>query len=670
MVNNKTREIFCSLKLNLYTFRPVIPKETIDKIFEEARIEEVIGEFVNLKKAGTNYKGLSPFVNEKSPSFVVSPAKQIFKDFSSGKGGSVVTFLMEHEHFTYPEALRFLAKKYNIEIQEEEQSAEQLEQENEREALYLIHQFASTLYKDNLTSLQEGKAIGMSYFKERGFTLETIKKFDLGYSPEDKNFLGTKALAKGYSKELLLKSGILYGDYLVDRFAARVIFPIHNLTGRVIGFGGRTLKKDKSVAKYVNSPETDIYHKSKVLYGISQAKKSIIKNDRCFLVEGYTDVISMHQAGVENVVASSGTALTTEQIRLIKRFTENITVLFDGDAAGIRAAFRGIDMILEEGLNVKVILFPDGEDPDSFSQKKSPEELMAFLNDATDFIHFKCKILLEEAGGDPIKKAELIRDIVTSVAKIPDPIKRTVFTQETSRLMDIGEQTLLNELNKIRAKDLSNANKKVRGEEAPAAPLPNDLPPEYAHLADAPSTQVMDENKENLAFKEQENELMRILLQYGNREIKVEGDNEEEVMISVAEFIVLSMDEDNLSFENPIYQGIFNEYKAQIELGNIPTEKHFLNSHDTELNAAVIDLIDFKYELFDWEKHNIFVRKEEDLLLKAVDTAVHRVKLANVQKNIDLLSIKSKDDCNDEDIMLLMRYLEIKKALTKVLGRT
>ena len=648
----------------------MIPKETIDKIFEEARIEEVIGEFVNLKKAGTNYKGLSPFVNEKSPSFVVSPAKQIFKDFSSGKGGSVVTFLMEHEHFTYPEALRFLAKKYNIEIQEEEQSSEQIEQENEREALYLIHQFASTLYKDNLTSLQEGKAIGMSYFKERGFTLETIKKFDLGYSPEDKNYLGAKALAKGYSKELLLKSGILYGDYLVDRFAARVIFPIHNLTGRVIGFGGRTLKKDKSVAKYVNSPETDIYHKSKVLYGISQAKKSIIKNDRCFLVEGYTDVISMHQAGVENVVASSGTALTTEQIRLIKRFTENITVLFDGDAAGIRAAFRGIDMILEAGLNVKVILFPDGEDPDSFSQKKSPEELMAFLNDATDFIHFKCKILLEEAGGDPIKRAELIRDIVTSVAKIPDPIKRTVFTQETSRLMDISEQTLLNELNKIRAKDLSNANKKVRGEEAPFAPLPTDLPPEYAHLADAPSAQVMDENKENLAFKEQESELMRILLQYGNKEIKVEGANEEEVMISVAEFIVLSMDEDNLSFENPIYQGIFNEYKTQIELGNIPTEKHFLNSHDTELNAAVIDLIDFKYELFDWEKHNIFVRKEEDLLMKAVDTAVHRVKLANVQKNIDTLSIKSKEECNDDDILLLMRYLEIKKALTKVLGRT
>ncbi len=662
----KKRPYFPNSNL-IHTFRAVIPKETIDKIFEEARIEEVIGEFVNLKKAGTNYKGLSPFVNEKSPSFVVSPAKQIFKDFSSGKGGSVVTFLMEHEHFTYPEALRFLAKKYNIEIQEEEQSAEQIEQENEKEALYLIHQFASTLYKDNLTSLQEGKAIGMSYFKERGFTLETIKKFDLGYSPEDKNFLGSKALAKGYSKDLLIKSGILYGDYLVDRFAARVMFPIHNLTGRVIGFGGRTLKTDKSVAKYVNSPETDIYHKSKVLYGISQAKKNIIKNDRCFLVEGYTDVISMHQAGVENVVASSGTALTVEQIRLIKRFTENITVLFDGDAAGIRAAFRGIDMILEEGLNVKVILFPDGEDPDSFSQKKSPEELMNFLNDATDFIHFKCKILLQEAGGDPIKKAELIRDIVTSVAKIPDPIKRTVFTQETSRLMDISEQTLLNELNKIRAKDLSNANKKVRGPEAFSEPAPKDLPPEYAHLADA---SVVEENQNDKAFQEQESELMRILLQYGTKEIKVDGVDEEEVIISVADFIVLSMDEDNLSFDNPIYQGIFNEYKKQIEDGNIPNEKHFLNSHDTELNAAVINLMDFKYELFDWEKHNIFVKTEEDLLMKAVDTAVHRVKLANVQKNIEALSLKSKVACNDDDILLLMRYHEIKKVLTKVLGRS
>jgi len=381
-------------------------------------------------------------------------------------------------------------------------------------------------------------------------------------------------------------------------------------------------------------------------------------------------VISMHQAGVENVVASSGTALTVEQIRLIKRFTENITILFDGDAAGIRAAFRGIDMILEEGLNVKVILFPDGEDPDSFSQKKSPEELMSFLNDATDFIHFKCKILLKEAGGDPIKKAELIRDIVTSVAKIPDPIKRTVFTQETSRLMDISEQTLLNELNKIRAKDLSNANKKIRGEEAPSATLPNDLPAEYAHVAKTPAEQIVEENQNDKAFQEQESELMRILLQYGSKEIKVDGVDEEEVTISVADFIVLSMDEDNLSFENPTYQGIFNEYRKQIEDGNIPNEKHFLNSHDTELNAAVINLMDFKYELFDWEKHNIFVKTEEDLLMKAVDTAVHRVKLATVQKNIEALSLKAKIECNDDDILLLMRYHEIKKVLTKVLGRS
>ena len=648
----------------------MIPKETIDKIFEEARIEEVIGEFVHLKKAGTNYKGLSPFVNEKSPSFVVSPAKQIFKDFSSGKGGSVVTFLMEHEHFTYPEALRFLAKKYNIEIVEEEQTNEEIEQQNEKESLYLIHQFASTLYKENLSSLQEGKAIGMSYFKERGFTLETIKKFDLGYSPEDKNFLATKALAKGYSKELLVKSGILYekGDYLVDRFAARVMFPIHNLTGRVIGFGGRTLKKDKSVAKYVNSPETEIYHKSKVLYGISQAKKEIIKSDRCFLVEGYTDVISMHQAGVENVVASSGTALTTEQIRLIKRFTENITVLFDGDAAGIRAAFRGIDMILEEGMNVKVILFPDGEDPDSFSQKKSPEELHAFLNNATDFIHFKCKILLEEAGGDPIKKAELIRDIVTSVAKIPDPIKRTVFTQETSRLMDISEQTLLNELNKIRAKDLHDTNKKTRPEER------NFTAPEEATLEPLPYSPVEEnanigDTKEDLAFKEQENELMRTLLLYGHKEIKAFGENDEEISISIAEFIVQSLEEDNLSFENPIYQAIYNEYQKELSNNNIPNEKHFLNSHDMELNQAIVNLIDFKYELHNWEKHNIFVRKEEDLLNKAVEIVIHRFRLSNVQRRINELSLKTKEEYNDEDFIELMKYQNIKKALTEILGR-
>ncbi len=645
----------------------MIPKETIDKIFEESRIEEVIGEFVNLKKSGSNFKGLSPFTEEKSPSFYVSPAKQIFKCFSSGKGGSVVTFLMEHEHFTYPEALKFLAKKYNIEIQEEEQSPEQVQLENEREALYLIHQFAGNLYKENITDLQEGRAIGMSYFKERGFTPDTIKKFELGYSPEDRNFLAGRALAKGYKKELLLKSGIILekGDYLNDRFAARVMFPIHNLSGRIIGFGGRTLKKDKTVPKYVNSPETDIYHKSKVLYGIFQAKKSIIKNDRCLLVEGYTDVISLHQAGVENAVASSGTALTVDQIKLIKRFTENVTVLFDGDAAGIRAAFRGIDMFLEEGLNVKVILFPDGEDPDSFSRKNSPEALQKYLDDATDFIHFKCKVLLDEAGGDPIKKAELIRDIVTSVAKIPDPIKRTVFTQETSRLMDIGEQTLINELNKIRAKDFKDQAKK-RGDTAFApTPQQNDEPFFSVPVEEV----VVPENKEDFFLKNQENELIRILLQYGHHSIQIAGEDDEEINIHIAEFITSALDEDAISFGNPVYQAIYNEYKKQLLSNTVPDEKHFLNSQDVEVNNAIINLMEFKYELHNWGQHNIVIIKEEDLLTIAVETAVNRLKLATVQKNISELQIKIKAHSNDSDLQELMLYNEAKKQLSAILGR-
>jgi len=652
----------------------VIPKETIDKIFEESRIEEVIGEFVNLKKSGSNFKGLSPFSEEKSPSFYVSPSKQIFKDFSSGKGGSVVTFLMEHEHFTYPEALKFLARKYNIEIQEEAQSPEQLQLENEREALYLIHQFAATTYKDNITELQEGRAIGMSYFKERGFTIDTIKKFELGYSPEDRNYLAGKALSKGYKKDLLLKSGIILekGDYLNDRFAARVMFPIHNLSGRVIGFGGRTLKKDKTVPKYVNSPETDIYHKSKVLYGIFQAKKSIIKNDRCLLVEGYTDVISLHQAGVENAVASSGTALTNEQIKLIKRFTNNVTVLFDGDAAGIRAAFRGIDMFLEEGLNVKVILFPDGEDPDSFARKNAPDALQKYLDNATDFIHFKCKVLLEEAGGDPIKKAELIRDIVTSVAKIPDPIKRTVFTQETSRLMDISEQTLLNELNKIRASNFKEQSKRNNRADAPQQSASGNYPEEVPPFFDVPPEYAAEaESKEDHFLKAQENELIRILLQYGHHSIQMpgEGDEEEEVNIHIAEFITASLDEDNITFENPVYQAIYNEYKKQLLSNTVPDEKYFLNSHDVEINNAIINLMDFKYELHNWEQHHIIVIKEEDLLPSAVETAVNRLKLATVQRNITALQLKIKIDCSDSDIQELMLYQQAKKQLSVILGR-
>jgi len=430
----------------------MIDQQTINQIFETADIVDVISDFVTLKKSGANYKGLSPFSNEKTPSFMVSPAKGIFKDFSSGKGGNVVGFLMEHEKLSYPEALRYLAQKYNIPVEEKELSAEEIQQINERESLMTVTGFAAKYFHDQL-ELEEGKAIGMSYFRKRGFRDDILKKFQLGYSPEKRTAFTIEAGKNGYKKNYLVKTGLSIerDDYLFDRFAGRVIFPIHSLSGNVIGFGGRTLKSDKNIAKYLNSPESDIYHKSRVLYGLFQAKKSIVSKECCFLVEGYTDVIAMHQAGIDNVVASSGTALTTEQIRLIKRFSGDITILYDGDEAGIKASFRGIDMILEEGMNVKVVMLPAGEDPDSFAQSHSSSEFLEFIqSNEKDFISFKTEILLAEAQHDPIKRAQLITDIVKSVAVIPDGIMRSVFLKDSSLLLGVEEQVLYNEVNKIR----------------------------------------------------------------------------------------------------------------------------------------------------------------------------------------------------------------------------
>ncbi len=444
--------------------KKMISRNTIDTVFEVARVEEVIGDFVQLKRAGSNLKGLSPFADEKSPSFMVSPSKQIWKDFSSGKGGNVVTFLMEHEHFSYPEAIRYLAKKYNIEIEETEQTSEEKEQASEKESMYLVSEFAKNYFHKTLLNSEEGKAIGLSYFKERGFTNTTIEKFGLGYSPDSWTALTDEALKNGYSLEFLEKTGltIVKEDKKFDRFKGRVMFPIQSMSGRVLGFGGRILTSDKKAAKYLNSPESEIYHKSKILYGLYQAKQSIAKNDNCYLVEGYTDVIQFNQSGVENVVASSGTALTADQIRLISRLTKNITVLFDGDAAGLRASIRGIDLILEEGMNVKVCTFPNGEDPDSFAKKTSFEELTLYLEEnAKDFIQFKASLLNEDAQNDPIKKAELIRDMVTSISKIPDRIKREVYTKETSRIMDISEDVLVNTLAQILRKDQYDSAKKT-----------------------------------------------------------------------------------------------------------------------------------------------------------------------------------------------------------------
>src|SRR5690606_12366668 len=486
----------------------MISRKTIDTVFETARVEEVIGDFVQLKRAGSNYKGLSPFTDERTPSFMVSPSKQIWKDFSSGKGGNAVSFLMEHEHFSYPEAIRFLAKKYGIEIEETEQTSEQKIEADERESLYLISDFAKEYFHQTLLDTEEGKAIGLSYFKERGFTDETIKKFDLGYALNDWNAFTRHALDKGYLLDLLEKTGLTIikegadntAEKTIDRFRGRVMFPIKSMSGRTLGFGGRILTTDKKVAKYLNSPESIIYYKSKVLYGLFEAKQAIAKEDNCFLVEGYTDVIQMYQKGVENVVSSSGTALTSDQIRLINRLTANITVLFDGDAAGLRAAIRGVDLILEQGMNVKIVTFPEGEDPDSFSRRNSTEDLKNYLEqNAVDFISFKANLLAEDSAKDPIKKAETIHEIILSISKIPDLIKREVYVRECSRIMDVSEQVLLNTLAQLLQKSHREGRKKTEN-----VPF-----------------EVITPEKEKVekvdVQKELENEIKRLLVLHGHR---------------------------------------------------------------------------------------------------------------------------------------------------------
>ena len=490
----------------------MISRETIDRVFETARVEEVIGEFVQLKRAGSNFKGLSPFSEERSPSFMVSPVKQIWKDFSTGKGGNAVSFLMEHEHYSYPEAIRYLAKKYNIELEETEQTDEQKQQADERESMFLVSEFARDYFQRILLEDNEGKAIGLSYFKERGFTDETIKKFQLGYALNDWDAFSSEALNKGYNLKYLESTGLTIvkqdllapnGTKQFDRFKGRVLFPIHSMSGRVLGFGGRILTNDKKAAKYLNSPDSDIYHKGNILYGIYYAKQTIAKEDNCYLVEGYTDVISFHQKGVENVVASSGTALTENQIRLINRLTKNITILFDGDAAGIRASIRGIDLILEQGMNVRVLSFPDGDDPDSFAKKVSEQELKEYLqNNSQDFINFKVSLLMKDAQNDPVKKAGLIRDIVVSISKIPDRIQREVYIQECSRIMDISESVLFSELAQLDKKEKREASGKQTYDK-PSEPV----------LTKTPQLEKVNE------LKKYELEIIKILLLYGKKEV-------------------------------------------------------------------------------------------------------------------------------------------------------
>jgi DNA primase len=653
----------------------LISRETIDKVFETARVEEVIGDFVQLKRAGSNYKGLSPFSDERSPSFMVSPVKQIWKDFSSGKGGSVVTFLMEHEHFTYPEAIRFLAKKYNIEIEETETSQEDKIEANEKESMYLVSEFAKTYFQETLLNSEEGKAIGLTYFKERGFTNETIAKFGLGYSPETWDAFSKEALSKGYQLEFLEKVGLTItredGKHF-DRFKGRVMFPIQSLSGRNLGFGGRILTNDKKAAKYLNSPESEIYHKSKVLYGIFHAKQAIAKQNNCYLVEGYTDVIQLHQAGIENVVASSGTALTPDQIRLINRLTKNITVLFDGDAAGLRASIRGIDLILEEGMNVKVCTFPDGDDPDSFARKNSYDDLVFYLeNNAKDFIQFKASLLMNEAQNDPIKKADLIRDMVVSISKIPDRIKREVYIQECARIMDISEQVLQNTLAQLVQKDISEAGKKLKQEQKAFEVVKDDI--------------QVSRDRVDIVY-ELERKIIEMLLLYGSLEADFEDyilkANEEGVMIEekeiksskVFERIYLSLHEDEVELANPMFKEIYNDliaYYNQNENFNI---EHYLMQLSPEHSEMVTDILmlEEKELLHNWETKQIYVKKKTENVGQYVSETIISLREYLINKLImDMMNNFTKEEESDLDELksTINDYNKLKVSLTNKIGR-
>ena len=649
----------------------MISRSTIDRVFETARVEEVIGEFVQLKKAGSNFKGLSPFTDEKSPSFMVSPVKQIWKDFSTGKGGNAVSFLMEHEHYSYPEAIKFLAKKYNIEIEETVQSDQEKEQINERESMFLVSNFAKEYFHNVLLNTSQGKAIGLSYFKERGFREDIIKKFDLGYCLDTWDSFTNEALKKGYDIKYLASTGvtIVRENKQFDRFKGRVMFPIHSMSGRILGFGGRTLSSDKKTAKYVNSPESDIYHKSKILYGIYQAKKEIAKQDNCFLVEGYTDVISFYQSGIENVVASSGTALTSDQIRLVNRLTKNITVLFDGDAAGIRASIRGIDLILEQGMNVKVVTFPDGEDPDSFAKKHSEVALREYLEEsAQDFINFKVSLLMEEASNDPVKKAGLIRDIVTSISKIPDSIQREVYVQECSRVMEISERVLFSELAQLISKNTKDFNK--------------------TQQKDKKSFEVVKKQTEQLKEVDSlfilEREIIRILLLFGNQEtdfvdfIEVEDEEgnihleKEKYTNQVSKELYLNLQDDEIEFSNEIFQSIYYEMIHQLNQEDKIEMDAFINHPNTNISSIVTSILmdDEKYSLSDWERKNIFVTEPEEILSKLVTDAILNLRRILIDKKIhELINPSQETTLENVDLEMIQNYTELKKRLYSKLMR-
>ena len=656
----------------------MISQNTINSVFETARVEEVIGDFVKLKKSGSNFKGLSPFTDERTPSFMVSPVKQIWKDFSSGKGGNVVSFLMEHEHFSYPEAIRFLAKRYGIEIEETEQTDEQKQQANERESLYLVSEFAKNYFHKTLLKTEEGKAIGLTYFKERGFTDETIKKFELGYSPDAWSAFTDHAIKKGYKLEFLEKTGLTIvkddastgsATKQFDRFKGRVMFPILSMSGRTLGFGGRILTNEKKAAKYLNSPESDIYNKSKVLYGIFHAKQRIAKEDNCYLVEGYTDVIQLYQTGIHNVVSSSGTALTPEQIRLIRRLTQNITVLFDGDAAGLRASLRGIDLILEQGMNVKICTFPEGEDPDSFSRKNSLEELTQYLEqNAKDFITFKASLLASEAQNDPIKKSETIHDMVRSIAKIPDVIKQEVYIKECARIMDISESVLFNSL----AQTLRRERKETAKKTAPKDTM--------EVVAKQPKSEKVD------VQLELEQKIIELLLLYGHVEEEFEDmvldvDEKGEIALKpeqhkarVYEKIYLDLQEDEIQFTNPKFKQLYNEVVNRYNRDSETTAANFVNELPQEMAQIATGILmeEERYVLHDWERKEIYVKGKDKTIAQMVSETILNLRRHLVTQKIDELSqkLQTEDSSQKENgLQEIVDYISLKKVLSNKLNR-
>ncbi len=616
----------------------MIKQSTINEVFETARVEEVIADFIQLKKSGSNYKGLSPFTDERTPSFMVSPAKQIWKDFSSGKGGNVVSFLMEHEHFNYPQAIKYLAKKYGIEVEETQQTDEEKKLAGERESMYLVSDFAKEYFKKQLFNSEEGKAIALTYFTERGFTEESIKTFELGYSPNKWDAFTMEALKKGYLIEYLEKTGLTIvkktnegATRQFDRFKGRVIFPIHSMSGRTLGFGGRILGNNTKMAKYLNSPESEIYQKSKVLYGLFQAKQNIAKEDLCYIVEGYMDVIQLHQKGIKNTVASSGTALTPEQIRLIKRLTNNIVVLFDGDEAGVRASLRGIDLILEQDMNVRICTFPEGQDPDDFAKKNSEEELKAYLQEnAMDFINYKASLLMKETQGDPIKKAEVIRDMMESIAKIPDEIRQELYLKECTRIMDISEEVLYSTLAQIKAKEERGRNRPSKKRSKKLEVVKTDSDP---RLKVDPQYEI-------------ERQLISLLLRYGEKSGSFEEyilkENEEGELAMEAEIretkvfekIFLDLQEDEIEFTNDHFKSLYPEIINEFKLKDKIIIEEFINKIDTALASEITSILmdEEKYKLHRWDSQGIFVDDKTKLKEREIQQTILNLRMMLIKK--------------------------------------